>query len=71
MASFVIVNRLFNQDGEHKSIFDFKMLSWILSAAGFAKVALETEQSFISRCTELPKRNDDFHVIYVSAKVTI
>jgi hypothetical protein len=66
-----IVNRLFNQHGEHKNLFDFKMLSWILSEAGFSHVKLENEQSFISRFPEFPQRNDDYQSIYVSAKAKI
>jgi predicted SAM-dependent methyltransferase len=62
-----MVNYVFHQNGEHKNLFDFELLSSSLIKAGFVDVEKINEAEFLGRCPEFPKRNDDDTTLYVSA----
>lgn len=62
-----IVNDLFHQNGEHKNLFDFDLLEYILLKTGFHSVKRWGEGTFRQRFPEFHHRNDDFVSLYVSA----
>lgn len=62
-----VINILFNQDGEHKNLFDFELLSWALRKAGFDDIREMTEQDFSGEFPEFPARNDELQTLYVLA----
>lgn len=63
-----IINDLFHQRGEHKNLFDFGLLQWMVEKAGFVHCRQVLEQEFLERYPEMPRRSDDFQSIYVVAK---
>jgi len=62
-----MLNDLFHQEGEHKNLFDFDFLTWILNQAGFKKVEKIAEQDLINQFPDFPKRNDELQSLYVKA----
>lgn len=62
-----VVNDLFHQWGQHKNLFDFELLSDLLSQVGFRDVQHRREADLLNRIPEFPPRNDDFNALYVSA----
>lgn len=65
-----IINDVFHQGGEHKNLFDFKLLKWLLESTGFDNVQEVEEKDFLGRFPEFSLRDDDEVSIYVCAKVT-
>lgn len=63
-----VVNLLFNQWGEHKNLFDFPLLSAVLTGCGFGDVAETDEAGLLARFPEFPRRNDDAITLYVRAR---
>jgi predicted SAM-dependent methyltransferase len=61
-----IINVLFHQDGEHKNIYDYNLLTWALMSSGFNNIMRRSEREFMLRFPEFPSRGDDFHSLYVS-----
>jgi predicted SAM-dependent methyltransferase len=61
------INLLFNQNGEHRNLFDFELLSWALKQALFVDCTRVTEQTFLERFPEFPPRRDDMQSIYIRA----
>jgi predicted SAM-dependent methyltransferase len=61
------INKLFNQDGEHKNLFDLEMFQWALSKTGFTDVRRVTPQDLLDRFPEFPRADNDMHSIYVRA----
>ena len=61
------INLLMTQRGEHKNLFDYEMLKWLLSENGFSKCQRVQEEDFLSRFPEFPKRADDSQTLYVYA----
>jgi predicted SAM-dependent methyltransferase len=62
------INELFHQDGEHKNLFDFELLSWVLTKAGFTGIQKIEESDFLKAFPEFPERKDDLQSLYVTAK---
>jgi predicted SAM-dependent methyltransferase len=63
-----MVNYTFHQNGEHKNLFDKRLLQCCLEAAGFTDVQQITEKQFSSAFPEFPKRMDGDVSLYVSAR---
>ncbi|WP_184174191.1 class I SAM-dependent methyltransferase [Rhabdobacter roseus] len=62
-----IINDLFHQNGEHKNLFDFELLKWVLIKSNFRDVVKVNEKIFNDRFPEFPHRNDDFVSLYIKA----
>jgi predicted SAM-dependent methyltransferase len=63
-----MVNEVFHQGGEHKNLFDLELLTWALGRGGLPGARRTTEREFLQRFPEFPRRNDDYHSIYVLAR---
>lgn len=61
------INELFYQNGEHKNLFDYKLLYWILENCGFRNICHTTENDFQKCFPEFPRRNDEEQSIYIKA----
>lgn len=62
-----MINDLFHQRGEHKNLFDFELLAWMLDKAEFTEPRRIEEADLLSRFPEFPVRKDDAQTIYVTA----
>lgn len=62
-----MINVMFHQGNEHKNLYDFELLKWLLERHGFTAVMRTDEASLRQRFPEFPARNDDFHALYVQA----
>ncbi len=62
-----MMNDLFHQEGEHKNLFDFELLSWILNQAGFDQIEKISEKDLLSQFPGFPERNDELQSLYVKA----
>jgi predicted SAM-dependent methyltransferase len=62
------INVLFQQDGEHKNLFDEELLCWALGKSGFVDCRRTIESELLSRFPEFPARGDDIQSLYVVAK---
>jgi SAM-dependent methyltransferase len=62
-----LINHLFHQDGEHKNLFDFELLEWILRTTGFVDIKRVAERDLLARFPEFPRRDDDLQTLYVRA----
>lgn len=65
--SSFIVNDLFHQGGEHKNLFDFKLLQFLLAQSGFKEIEEVTEEQLLEQFNEFPSRNDAEQTLYVRA----
>lgn len=63
-----IINHLFHQDGQHKNLFDLKLLAHLLSKAGFVKIREIDEPTLLSDNPSFSPRNDSFMSLYVYAE---
>ena len=63
------INKLFHQSGQHKNLFDFEMIVWMLEKNSFVDCKKITEAELLSRLPNFPKRNDDFQSVYVTARI--
>lgn len=63
-----MVNELFHQGGQHKNLFDFEYLQWLLEQVGFGDCVRHLEADLLARFPEFPRRDDDFHSVYASAR---
>lgn len=61
------MNDMFHQGLEHRNLFDFEMLEWMLKKVGFAEVMRASEEDLIQRFEAFPQRNDDYQSVYVKA----
>lgn len=61
------INILSHQSGEHKNLFDFEMIKWMLEINGFTKCVRIIEENLLNEISEFPKRNDDYQSVYVKA----
>lgn len=68
MPSQHIVNVYFHQEGEHKNLFDFQMLSLELSSAGFDSINRVSEGMLLGEFKDISPRDDDSHSVYVMAR---
>jgi hypothetical protein len=64
-----ILNECFFQGTEHRNIFDFDLLKWILETAGFTEVVRLSEEEFAAEVPDFEKRKDEFEVLSVRASV--
>jgi predicted SAM-dependent methyltransferase len=62
-----VINVLFHQDGEHRNLYDFDLLSWALRISGFSECERKTEDDLLARFPEFTRRGDDFVSLYVRA----
>lgn len=62
------INDIFHQDGCHRNLFDFALLSWAVAQAGFSSCRRVVEADLLERFPDLPPRNDDVQALYVTAK---
>lgn len=62
-----IINEIFYQNGEHKNLFDYELINWMLTKTGFSKVVEENEKTFLEKFSDFQIRNDDDVSIYCSA----
>lgn len=62
-----MINDLFHQRGEHKNLYDFELLAWALTTAGFVDVRQVVEADLLERFPEFPARQDDRQSLYVRA----
>ncbi len=62
-----MINVLFHQNGEHKNLYDFPLLKWLLETHGFRSVERVNEAALRARFPEFPARGDDYHALYVRA----
>ena len=62
-----MINHLFHQNGEHKNLYDFTLLKWLLKKTGFKNIKRETEVSFLKKFSNFPPRNDDMQTLYIQA----
>ena len=63
-----MLNDFFQQEGEHKNLFDFDLLKFVLGKNNFREVKRVSEKDFLNRFPEFPSRNDEAHAMYVVAK---
>lgn len=61
------MNEIFHQNGQHKNLFDFELLSCVLERVGFRKVERTSEALLLERFPDFPARGDDRHALYVRA----
>ena len=64
-----MMNILFHQNGEHRNLFDFDLLKWALTKAGFEQAERVSESDLLQRYPEFSKRDDDYQSLYVRAAV--
>jgi predicted SAM-dependent methyltransferase len=64
-----IMNECFFQGTEHRNIFDFELLRWLLETAGFSEVVRITDEEFAVSVPDFTKRDDGFEVLAVKALV--
>ncbi|MDB6123639.1 MAG: glycosyl transferase family 2 [Pedosphaera sp.] len=62
-----MINHLFHQNGEHKNLFDFELLSWALKQSGFTQISRVTETDLLEKLPGFPSRADDLQSLYVVA----
>lgn len=67
MPSSQMINELFHQGGEHRNLFDFELLEWALTTAGFREVRRVDEADLLRSHPGFPPRNDDKQSLYVVA----
>ena len=60
-------NSIVYQGHEHKNIFDFDLLKWLLNHAGFNLVKRISEADLLAKFPEIPQRLDDAQTLYVVA----
>lgn len=63
-----IINHFFHQRGEHKQLFDFELLSWVLARAGFSEMEEISEEELLRSYPEILSRNDSEHVLTVKCR---
>ena len=61
------VNDMFHQGLEHRNLFDFELLEWVLNQVGYDHVTRLEEKDLIDAYPEFPPRNDDYQSVYVNA----
>jgi predicted SAM-dependent methyltransferase len=62
-----VVNEIFYQSGEHKNLFDFDLIYYVLKNIGFKNVIQIQEKDLLQKFKEFPIRNDDEQSLYVFA----
>jgi hypothetical protein len=60
-------NSIVYQGHEHRNIFDFDLLKWLLDHAGFRAVTRISEADLLADFPEIPQRLDDAQTLYVVA----
>ena len=68
MPSSQMINVLFHQSGEHKNLYDFPLLRWLLEQRGFIDAQQLNGTAFRERFPEFPPRRDDNVAMYVRAR---
>ncbi|MGB4849608.1 MAG: methyltransferase domain-containing protein [Saprospiraceae bacterium] len=62
-----MMNDFFHQQGEHKNLFDFELLKWVLQKSGFKNIQKTSELNLLDRFPGFPERGDDVQALYVLA----
>lgn len=60
-----MVNMYMHQFSQHKNLYDYELMTWILTKSGFMKVERKTEADFLKVCPKFAARKDDAESIYV------
>ncbi|HEY2343316.1 MAG TPA: hypothetical protein VGH90_09820 [Chthoniobacteraceae bacterium] len=60
------VNDLFHQRGEHKLLYDWPLMEWMLREAGFSEIRRIDERTLVEE-QHVPWRHDDAQALYVKA----
>ena len=60
-----MMNHYFHQGSEHKNLFDFSLLKWLLECQGFGEVESSKEEKLLEENPEFPERKDGFSTLYV------
>jgi predicted SAM-dependent methyltransferase len=63
------INAIFHQAGEHKNLYDFELLEWALTKAGFIDCERTNPSEFRELFPEFPPAANDMHSIYVRARI--
>lgn len=63
-----MLNVCFHQNGEHKNLFDFELLSWVLRQGGWECSKRTREQEFLNRFPGFPSRGDSHSSLWVVSK---
>jgi len=61
------MNDMFYQKGEHKNLFDYELLKWVLQQAGFSNIEKSNETGFMKQFPDFFNRHDDLQTLYVKA----
>lgn len=61
------INDLFHQNGQHKNLFDFEMIKWMLEKDGFKNCERIKEADLLKAMPAFPERKDDLQSVYVKA----
>lgn len=64
-----LLNEFFYQHGDHRNLYDFPLLQWVLTQSGFSAVQRVSETDLLRRFPEISTRNDDMQALYVMAVV--
>jgi predicted SAM-dependent methyltransferase len=63
-----LVNHVFHQRGEHKLLYDFPLLEWVLKHSGFGRVDRIDEATLLAEQPDVARRGDDLQSLYVRAR---
>jgi predicted SAM-dependent methyltransferase len=63
-----MVNSIFYQRYEHRNLFDFELLAWLIELAGFIEPTRASEAALLERFAGFPVRGDDLQSLYVRAR---
>lgn len=64
-----LVNEFFQQDGEHKVLYDYALIEWLLKDVGFSRIEKTSEGVLRENFPEFPVRADEESSLYVLAIV--
>lgn len=64
------MNDMFHQQLEHRNLFDYPLLIWTLSQAGFLDIRRASESELLIYFPDFPPRHDDYQSVYVVATRT-
>lgn len=63
-----MINLIFFQGYEHRNLFDFDLLEWVLDHCGFVDIERVNEDAMLNQFPEFPRRGDDKQSLYIRAR---
>lgn len=60
-----MVNLYMHQFSQHRNLYDYEIMKWILEKAGFTNVERKKEAEFLKVCPKFAERKDDAESLYV------